>query len=566
MAGIQISNLLSDSAFDWKSVVDQLIAADTIPVTKLQTEQTTNKSQVTALSDLQTLMDTLQNSASALRDSNLFAARSVSTTSTTSTWKSVSSTGAAIGTYTFAVQHLATKARITGTADVGAGLSPTDVVTGATIANLNVPTAVTAGNFTVNGKQVSVALTDSLQDVFDKISTATGGDVTASYDHTTDKITLTSASTIVLSAGNDTSNFLSVMKLGNNGGSPIISASALGTLKLNSAIAASGLKATTPIAGAFKINGVTINFDPATDSFATLLSRINTSGAGVTASYDSANDRFQLTNSSTGDIGIGLDDNGSGMLAAMGLSSAGFVAGTNAQFTVNGGPTMTSMSNTLDASAHGITGLSVSVNTETTQTIDVASDVSGMQTAIQTFVDNYNAVQDSIATNTKVTSSGGTVTTSVLSGNREVDAWAKKLRSLAFESVSGLTGTINRLDNLGVDFDVDGKMVVKSADKMTAALSDHPDDVQAFFQTAGTGFVAKQFNYLTSIISADLKQQSNLNQANSKLDDQIKTLQARLATERDTLTNAFIRMLDAQSAAKDQSTALTNAFSTKSSS
>ena len=38
MSGIQVSGLLSNSAFDWKSVVDQLIQADSAPVTKLTAE------------------------------------------------------------------------------------------------------------------------------------------------------------------------------------------------------------------------------------------------------------------------------------------------------------------------------------------------------------------------------------------------------------------------------------------------------------------------------------------------------------------------------------------------
>ena len=72
-------------------------------------------------------------------------------------------------------------------------------MSGLTVGAANFATAVTAGNFTVNGAQVSIATTDSLKDVFDKIATATSNAVTASYDSTTDKITLSSASPITIS-------------------------------------------------------------------------------------------------------------------------------------------------------------------------------------------------------------------------------------------------------------------------------------------------------------------------------------------------------------------------------
>ncbi|MEN9634614.1 MAG: hypothetical protein RL077_3018, partial [Verrucomicrobiota bacterium] len=35
MAGIQVSGLLSNAAFDWKSIVDQLIEAESVPIKTL---------------------------------------------------------------------------------------------------------------------------------------------------------------------------------------------------------------------------------------------------------------------------------------------------------------------------------------------------------------------------------------------------------------------------------------------------------------------------------------------------------------------------------------------------
>jgi hypothetical protein len=76
---------------------------------------------------------------------------------------------------------------------------------------------VKAGTFAVNGHPVSVNITDTLKHVFDTIKTATGGNVTGSYDAVTDQIVLASDSQITLGSSSDTSNFLVAARLSNNG-------------------------------------------------------------------------------------------------------------------------------------------------------------------------------------------------------------------------------------------------------------------------------------------------------------------------------------------------------------
>jgi flagellar hook-associated protein 2 len=576
MAGIQISGLLSNSAFDWKSVVDQLIKADSVPVTNLQNEQATNSSQVAALGQLQTNLTDLQTSLQNIRSGNLFSARVVSSDTPNTTWKSTSSNGAALGNYTFNVTQLATQAQVQGAGNVSAGISATNDVSAVTIASMNTATTITAGTFTVNGVQVSVATSGSLKTVFDAINAATGGDVTATYSSATDKITLTSASNtpIVLGAANDSSNFISAMKLFNNGAGSVTSSATLGIIKKSATLATAGLA--TALSGqdvsgngSFTVNGVSISYNVNTDTVAGLLAQISSSSAGVTATYDSANNRFSLVNNSTGDFGLGLKDTTGNLLAAMGLTTAAggaFQRGTNALYTVNNGPVLISTTNTLDSSTHGISGLGVTVNSKTVQTISVESDTGSMQNAIQDFVDKFNAVQDFVNTNTQIAITGSNVAKSVLTGNREVEGWASSLQSLAFASIPGVSKTVTKLDDLGIDFDgaaLSGKLVIKNSTKLANALSQNPQDVQSYFLAPTTGFVAKMYGFLTTALQGDITQQNTLSAANKSLDDQIATLQTRLDNERTNLTNSFISMLDAQSKAQSQNTTLTNAFFSK---
>lgn len=681
MSGIQISGLLSNSAFDWKSVVDQLMEVSAVPITKLQAEQETNDAEAEALTTLGAAMTELQDAAQAIRGDEIFASRTVTSDVDNSTWKCSSVIGSEIGSYTFDVTQLATKAKLVGASDICGGLasslgspavvglalnnlplspvmtagsftvngasvtvaltdslqdvfdaisaatsgsvtgsydSATDKVTLAgatsladgtsnfgaalkladagggsyvslsatgaknaaqleslTLANLTTSTAVTAGTFTVAGEQVTITTADSLRDVFDKIASATNGSVTATYNSSTDKVSLvdTSLSTeLVLGAANDTSNFLAVMKLANNSAVPsktITSSGALGTLKPAATLANAGLRtAITAVVGgvgSFSINGVAISYNVNTDTVYSVIGRINDAGAGVVAAYDSANDRVVLTNKITGDVGLSVEESAGGILGALGLTTAGggtLERGKNALFTVNGSSEeLSSTSNTLDAAVHGITGLSVTVNTMTAQTLQVESDTISMQTALQTFIEKFNAVQDTIDSLTTVTVSGTNVTTAVLSDNREVQTWADQLRSLVFDSVSGVTGDISRLDHIGIDFDgTTSHLKIKDSGKLATALGDTPDEVEALFLDSTDGIVTRLYTYLTQTASLKNSQISHLAEANTDLDEQIATLQARLDAEREQLTNSFIQMLDAQSAAQSQSTYLTNTF------
>jgi flagellar hook-associated protein 2 len=566
MAGLSLSGLAS--GLDWKSLVDQLMELERAPIYRLEREQTTNTQRSTALRDLNTKLSGLQTAAANLKDQTLFSGRTATSATSGSTWKLTPSAGATAGSYQIAVSQLATRARRDGALDITQGIAATSDVTGVTLATMRTAGTVTAGSFTINGAKVTVATTDSLQSVFNAIATATGNDVTASYDPLTDKVTLDSATDtpIVLGASNDTTNFLQVMKLANNGAGTIDSYGSLGAARTTTTLANSGLKtAITAVdgagAGTFTINGVAIDYNVNTDTLGQVMKRISASSAGVTASYDAVNDRMVLANTATGDLGISLSETAGGLLGALGLTS-GYTAvrGDNAEFSVDGGPTLISSSNTLDGTAHGISGLSITVDSETTQTLTVAADTAKMRGKIDAFITAYNAVGTYLEEKTKITSANGKVTTAVLASNRDVQAWSREMRNLAFDAISGLSGTVDRLDDLGIDLNRDGVMSIKDTTKLDAALADHPADVEAFFTTATTGFATKFDTLLDKLIDSGDDAQERLTTTNSGLDRQISDLERRLTQQRELLTSSFISMESAQSRIQQQSSAISNAF------
>ena len=220
--------------------------------------------------------------------------------------------------------------------------------------------AITAGTFTVNGKQITVDPTASLQSLFDAISTATGGTVTGSYDSATDKISLSSASPIVLGSSVDTSNFLQVTKLYNNGTGAVSSAASLGGVRRSATLSTANFATAINDGGAgqgsFKINGVAISYSATGDNLNSLITRINNSEAGVTASYDQVNDRIVLTNKTTGDVGIAVEDVTGNFAAATGLVTATLERGKNLLYSIDGGPELVSQTNSITEDSSGIAG------------------------------------------------------------------------------------------------------------------------------------------------------------------------------------------------------------------
>jgi flagellar hook-associated protein 2 len=579
MAEVQLAGLIS--GFDWRSFIDQILAAESKPITNLQVEKATNTRKSTALASLGTKITDLQTSVNALKADGLFTSRTAKSTTSGSTWSASASAGTAAGSYKINVTQLATTAKLSGAAGVSSGIAPTNDVSGVTIAALPTASAVTAGFFSVNGQQVTVAATDSLADVLARINTATSGTVTAAYNSGTDGIELTSGSSITLGAANDTSNFLSVARLRNNGTNAIASSGTLGSAGLNTTLSSARLD--DPItavdgsgAGSFSINGVAISFNNNTDTINSVLSRINASTAGVTAAYDQASDRFTLTNKVTGDIGVSVTDVDGGFLDAIGLrTGTTLTSGKNALYTLNGGGTLVSQSNSLDSSSHGVTGLSVTASTQTEETITVGGDTDKMKAAINDFISKFNSVESYIEQQTKITiGADKKVASSLLASNREIQNWASQFRSMAFSSISGLTGTVSKLSDLGINFtSTESTLSITDSAKLDTALREKASDVVEFFSTATTGFSAKFDTFAKTLMGSSgtgagglLGAQSDtLTKQNSSIDLQIAAIQRKLDTQKALLTTGFIEMENAQSKIKQMQQQLNQALGTSTS-
>jgi flagellar capping protein FliD len=318
------------------------------------------------------------------------------------------------------------------------------------------------------------------------------------------------------------------------------------------------------------INGVSIDYNADSDTVQTILDKINKSDAGVTAIYDLAQGAFSLTNKTTGDVGISVVDNGT-LAVALGLKTGKTTNGSDATFSVNGGGILTSRSNILDETAHGIKGLSVTANKIGEQTLTVAGDSTAAKDSLNDFITKYNAVQNAIEKYTKVTVTGDKVSSAILAGNRELASLSRSMRTMLYQAGNGITGSVQRLSDLGINFaGIEPTISLTKSNLLESKLATAADDIAEYFSATDGGLIDRLDTLLSSYVSdsgsasGGLKAQlDSITNQNKSLDKQIEDVERRLASQRSLLESSFIAMERAQSGFQQQSAYLAKTFSGK---
>jgi sulfur carrier protein ThiS len=197
---------------------------------------------------------------------------------------------------------------------VGAAVNPDLPLGGVRNNNPNLqfdsPT-IADGAFDLNGQSISVATTDTINDVINRINLSAAG-VTASFNAGTESIdflqdTLGAAPTIDLQ--NDTSNFLAATKLDS---ANTIAGIDPETIQALDDVAAFG----SVSSGNILINGQQIAVDTSSDSLESVIDKINTAPAGVIASFDSVTQKV-LIEAEDSASRLEIDSNGTGFFAAI---------------------------------------------------------------------------------------------------------------------------------------------------------------------------------------------------------------------------------------------------------
>ena len=554
------------SGFDWKSLVNQLADVERTPQKRLRSEQATLQNRNNAFGSIKTQLSVLKNRLDSLSSNDVLQARKA-TVSDSTVLTANAAPGAASGTYTFNITQLATASKTIGASGVGGNLYPSNNVSSGTLESKGFNPPITAGTITVDGVQISIDPTvDTLKDVFDRIDAASNNKIQGSYSAATDQITLKrvggGGAQLVVGSATDTSNFLSVARLNNNGTNEIVSSSSLGSIVPGNSLSTANFQTAVTDGGAgageFKINGVSISYNASADSVQNLMDRINASAAGVSIGYDRINDQFTLTNKVTGNLGVALEDVTGNFLEAAGLKTGStFQAGNDLLYTINGGSVLSSHSNTLTGEDTGIDGLSIAALKTGTSTISLASDTSTIKGAIKSFIDDYNRAQSTIDSLTaSSTDSSGKVTRSTLAGDSDANEIASKLRSIAFNQATGLSGSLNSLAKIGIDTTGDNDLLtLENETALDDAIANHLAELKSLFNDPDKGIATKLNAYLDKTIGEDgtlISRQDALTKQSSEIDIQVTDLEKRVQANRQRLIDSFVQMETAQQSINQQ--------------
>ena len=252
------------SGLDTNAVIDALMDIQRRPIETQQIRREVELQKRQALQQVGSSFSTLLGSIEALTDASTFTTQGTSVLAHTDDSGKVlaSANGnAALGTFDLDVVQIATATRARSSTAVGEAIDSTASLDQAGFVDGFVP-----GTFTINSTEFTIAA-----------ATAT---------------TIESATAI--GSGVDPSALLN----------------------------AAGFDL-APAAGDFQINGVTISFDETVDTLNDVMTRINQSAAGVTATFDDATDQFTLTADTDGPGLFTLSDTSGNFLESVELIDGG---------------------------------------------------------------------------------------------------------------------------------------------------------------------------------------------------------------------------------------------------
>ena len=312
-----------------------------------------------------------------------------------------------------------------------------------------------------------------------------------------------------------------------------------------------------------------------------LVSKFNSAGLNLTASYDAANDSFALNQKDSGSehairLSLATDDSGavvndygktllnnlnlgsvtttsSGGTATSTLSSAMTISadtdeisavGSDAKVTIDG-KEYTSSSNKISAANVTYTLMSTGSSTMT-----VSQDTDKAIENVKKFVEDYNKMMDSLNDkfNEKQYSDYGPLTKSQENSmtQDQIDKWNKKaksgllyhdttlnkirsaMREALYTPVDSVDSSYNTMMSLGIESSTDQGHLTLDEDKLKKALAADPDCVYQIF--ASKGETTTKLADGTTTTTTDYDKEGVVNRLYDSLNSQLKDLKSYAGT------------------------------------
>ena len=422
-------------------------------------------------------------------------------------------------------------------------------------ANFTAGAGAASGSFKINGATISWSDTDKITDILDGINSSEAS-VYANYDPVNDRFLLTNKTEgdIGITMEDISGDFLSKTKLlAANSGSLARGKNLLYKVNDNGPLES---QTNTIDQNSSGIQGLAVSATKANG--ASRISSVDTSGETITAeSSHGYSTGAAVTAYSPGIIPGGISSGTTYYVQV--LSSTNFSLHTTKADAESG----SSAVNLTSAQTGDVYFLS---NNPKTATVTVKSDTEAIKSSIEGFIAQLNKVQSLIASQTaSSTDADGKVTLGVLAGESLVAMTITgDLRSKAIGSVSGLTGTITRLESIGyATTGYTNQISLSDSSKLDTALRENIGQVKSLFTTDTHGLGTSIYTYLDTLLDDDGSletTQSNLTNQIKSIDTQIADHERRVQMNRDMLIRSFVNMEQAQSKINSDMTFLASRF------
>lgn len=397
----------------------------------------------------------------------------------------------------------------------------------------------------INGKEIKVDPTGSLNEFLADVSTAKAG-VKASYDVTMDRVFFTSdatgAETTVDFSGTDEAGqkfLINALKFGSEWSDA--STEKLGSGKKESLLTQFADKGVLPEfpedaedkTFGIMINGKEIKIDASKDIKA-MIEAINSSEAGVVASYDDVNDTFLIKSSDaktkidfkgTDDAGLNFLQKGLKLKADGGTESVKKAVGGNAVFDLDGVNDLEQEGNsfTISGVTYNLAGLGEA-------RVTVSQDVDKLVANVKEFVDLYNGLleyangelnekkhkgydpltdeEQGALSDKQIEKWENLAKSGLLKGDEILRNLTSSMRNIMITNVGGIDGKYKNASSIGIstgsNWKEGGKLYLDE-DKLKAAIAEDPGVIAKIFSGTGDkkganqGVAAKLFDVMTGV-------------------------------------------------------------------
>jgi flagellar hook-associated protein 2 len=551
-----ISSTGIGSGLDVTSIITQLVALEKQPLKTLGLKATNVNSQISAMGDIKSQFSALTDVATRLSTATAWAARNASSSNTSAATIAVTNAAAATS-FTLDVDALAKKQSASSPALAAGGLVGAGSMT-FRLGNWTAPPGSTGDAGVDNTAAATLAGTaatalatanSTAQTAADNLLIATNADtaLTAAYptagtpegdyaalyktwvsaiganDHLTPALATAEANAKL--AVDNAYGLLNGVQQGTVDALATTAVATTASISKGTAVAA----ATASTAAAAAVTAARPSFTAAsgsadvsvtvlaTDTVATLATKINAANAGVVATtfFDGTNDRLLLSSKDTGaaagfrvqvsDTGDSNNTDNSGLsrfaydpqTSAYGMGSSGISAqyGSDAKARING-LAVTSKSNTLTGNLPGVTielkattttGYGTVTEAKSPVSMSISEDVTLAVKNVNDFVTAYNTLNKTLADLTKY--DAGTKTASLFQADSSILGLQSVLRNMLGSISTG--SSYSRLSDVGIERQLDGSLKMNTSKLSTAA--NNGTELQKLFTTNNSNTLTNGF-------------------------------------------------------------------------